>query len=206
MSNRLDKRGFRFHLLIGAALFVGTYCGVFFGLRLRSDANDDSPKLRLRDPGASHSAASESGPGMLTGSRFPNERFRTKDGTYGHFRDLDDGSRTVLLFWSLSCESCVAQAEAWNAFIAPRLQSDVKVVACLEDDPTVLHSERARKVLSGMRVVFPDYDSLIVRYNLITTPTIILLDGDGIVNYVQEGASDFDRDLYRMLTEMVPSH
>lgn len=97
-------------------------------------------------------------------------------------------------------------AKSWNVYMEPKLEADVKQIVCISEDYR-LDIEDYKKLLEDKTIVFVDYEKLQRDYNLVVTPTIVALDGQGTISHIQLSHSmgdvdeaGFDRELVELLT------
>lgn len=88
----------------------------------------------------------------------------------------------------------------------PELNDNVKQVVCLAEDYRS-DVEQYEAMLKNKTIVFVDYETLQKDYNLVITPTIVALDGQGSISHIQlshsmenVGRLEFDEELTELLT------
>jgi len=202
---KYDLKGVARFVAVCLMVLVGTASGAYFGFSYRftmigqQQAIVTQPLTLVPDSPAQDAAAQTVN--LHVGERFPNEFATAWDGSETEFKTLFDGTPTVIMFWSLECESCVAQAELWSKTIEPVIMNSIKQVVCLADGYGSPIPKAYSHLLEDKILFFPDFDLLGEKYYLLSTPTIIALDGQGIIQHVQEfeGSTAIQRGLYDFL-------
>jgi thiol-disulfide isomerase/thioredoxin len=185
-----------------AVMVIGSIGGVYIGNAL---TRDERSGVRSTVPILPSDHRREIEPllrfSVPVGQPFPNESFETPTGRLGKFAEFFDGTPSVLLFWNLDCVTCVEQAHLWRAHLEPLLQKNMKQVACISDEAS--DENRANwHLLSEKTVVYIDYDYFREELGLKVLPTIIAVDGAGLIQHIQyEFSPLFDEAIVSFVTE-----
>lgn len=134
------------------------------------------------------------------GQPFPDVMYTTLEGKTGRTAGFFDGTPTVFLFWHMDCVSCVEQAHTWRSSVQPWLKEEVKQIACLSAS-TPEDNRMNAHLMKSMTTIHVDYDYFERDLRLVFLPTIIAVDGRGIIQHIQyEFSPLFDEGLITLVT------
>jgi peroxiredoxin len=131
---------------------------------------------------ASSDAGSMAKVGTGVGEIAPDFKLTRGDGSQVSPQGLR-GQPAVLVFWTAWCPSCKEEAPHINELAAKYEPQGVRVVGInIQDSPARLAG--GVKDFGIKYAVASDADASVARrYNVIGTPTIVFLDGQGVVQY-----------------------
>ncbi|MCA1616386.1 MAG: TlpA family protein disulfide reductase [Acidobacteria bacterium] len=138
--------------------------------------------------------------GTAVGDTAPDFRLTGLDGSEVKLADLR-GRPAVLIFWTAWCPVCKEEAPHFNELAAQYEPRGVSVLGINIQD-SVARTEGGIRDFGIRYAVARDPDASVTRrYNVTGTPTIILLDSNGLVQYFgNEVPADFNSRLNGLLT------
>lgn len=138
--------------------------------------------------------------GTAPGDTAPDFQLTKMDGSQVSVAGLR-GRPVVLIFWTAWCPVCKEEAPHFNELSAQYEPKGVSVLGINIQD-SVARTEGGIRDFGIRYAVARDPDASVTRrYNVTGTPTIILLDGDGVVQYFgNELPADFNSRLDALLT------
>lgn len=137
--------------------------------------------------------------GTAEGSLAPDFQLTRIDGSSVSLADLR-GQPAVLIFWTAWCPICKEEAPRFNELAAQYEPKGVRVLGInIQDSPA--RTEGGIRDFGIRYTVARDPDASVAhRYNVTGTPTIIILDGNGVVRYYgNELPADFNSRLDALL-------
>lgn len=142
-----------------------------------------SPPLSLIKASAATTAASQQvrqQGGAELGQAAPEFQLRQMDGSTISLADLR-GHPAVLIFWTSWCSFCKAEAPEFNRLVRRYRAKGVRVLGINIQDS----EKRTRAGIKDFGIRYPvarDADAQVAqRYQVISTPTVIILDAQGVV-------------------------
>ncbi len=138
--------------------------------------------------------------GTAIGDSAPDFQLTKMDGSQVSLADLR-GRPAVLIFWTAWCPVCKEEAPHFNELAAQYEPRGVSVLGINIQD-SVARTEGGIRDFGIRYAVARDPDASVTRrYNVTGTPTIILLDSNGLVQYFgNEVPADFNSRLDGLLT------
>ena len=138
--------------------------------------------------------------GTAIGDSAPEFQLTKMDGSQVSLADLR-GRPAVLIFWTAWCPVCKEEAPHFNELAAQYEPRGVSVFGINIQD-SVARTEGGIRDFGIRYAVARDPDASVTRrYNVTGTPTIILLDSNGLVQYFgNEVPADFNSRLDGLLT------
>ena len=121
-------------------------------------------------------------PGVRVGETAPEFQLQQMDGTSISLEDFR-GHPAVLVFWTSWCSFCKAEAPEFNRLVRRYRVKGVSVLGINIQDS----EKRTRAGIRDFGIRYPvarDTDAQVAqRYQVISTPTLIFLDAQGVVTY-----------------------
>ncbi|HKY29613.1 MAG TPA: TlpA disulfide reductase family protein [Pyrinomonadaceae bacterium] len=151
------------------------------------------------DPDLKPAATNETKVGTEVGNSAPDFRLTKIDGSQISLADLK-GRPAVLIFWTAWCPICKEEAPLFNALAEKYEPRGVHVLGINIQD-SVARTEGGINDFGIRYRVARDADASVARrYRVTGTPTIVLLDRQGVVHYFGNGLpSDYGERLDAML-------
>lgn len=181
MKGKNMKAAFRLKAKL-LAIFALTALVVTFGCATQ----DKTPDVGIKDTEADMTAnkANEQTParGTSIGNIAPDFQLTRTDGSNVSLDGLR-GQPAVLVFWTAWCPSCKEEAPHVNELAAKFEPRGVRVLGInIQDSPARLAG--GVKEFGIKYAVASDAEAAVARrYKVVGTPTIVFLDGQGIVRY-----------------------
>ena len=134
------------------------------------------------NPARQLTSSNEAKVGTEVGSTAPDFRLQKMDGSQISLADLQ-GRPAVLIFWTAWCPVCKEEAPVFNALAEKYEPRGVQVVGINIQD-SIARTQGGIKDFGIRYAVARDADASVARrYSVKGTPTIILLDHKGVVQY-----------------------
>jgi peroxiredoxin len=136
--------------------------------------------------------------GSRVGDKAPDFTLSTLDGGQIRLTDLK-GKTVVLVFWTTECGACIYQMPFLEE-AHDELGNDAEFININMGESSYQVRQSVDSHGFNLPVALDSDSSVSEAYNIIYTPTNIIIDGDGVINYIRKGAFTSATEILNILS------
>lgn len=136
--------------------------------------------------------------GSQVGDKAPDFTLATLDGGQIRLADLK-GKPVVIAFWTTGCSACIYQMPFLEE-AHDELGNDVEFVNINLGESSYLVRQTVDYYGFSLPVAMDSDSSVSEAYNIIYTPTNIVIDKHGVINYIRKGAFTSATEILNILS------
>lgn len=140
-------------------------------------------------------------PTFNDGQQFPIEFYFDKNKNELKFNQILTGKQTLFILMNPSCDPCEDQYNLFKEKLFPRIDKTTQILICLDFEyQTEQIPRRYQEIVENHQTIYMDYDYILEKFNLHMKPTVMVIDKNEIVRYIQVGKQKYvNKKLIEML-------